>query len=193
MYTKASERDIPDSVGRTGYWSVLGKRRLPAWIAAVAFAGPFLVFWSSGIRINCSPSLPLGLYKEATDGRALLIEFCPEEPSARLAAIRGYRSNGNCPDGAGPLMKPVVASAGDVVEVSDRGIAVNGLLLPNTAPKTKDSQGRPMEPWPYGEYRVTSGFVWVASSYNPWSFDSRYFGPLPVGIIRRHLKPFLPL
>ena len=193
MYTKASKPDIPDTVRRTGYWSVPGKRRVPAWITAVAFAGPFLVFWSAGLRINCSLSLPLGLYKEATDGRALLIEFCPEEPSARLAAIRGYRSNGNCPDGAGPLMKPVVASAGDVVEVSDRGIAVNGSLLPNTAPKTKDSHGRPMEPWPYGESRVTPGFVWVASSYNPWSFDSRYFGPLPVGIIRRHLKPFLPL
>jgi hypothetical protein len=47
--------------------------------------------------------------------------------------------------------------------------------------------------WPYGEYRVTPGFVWVASSYNPWSFDSRYFGSLPVGIIRRRLKPFLTL
>src|ERR1700689_4146448 len=131
MYTKASEPDIPDNVGRTGYWSVLGKRRLPAWIAVVAFAGPFLVFWSAGIRINCSPSLPLGLYKEATDGRALLIAFCPEGPSARLAAIRGYRSNGNCPDGAGPLMKPVVASGGDVVEISDRGIAVTGSPLPH--------------------------------------------------------------
>src|ERR1700733_9128263 len=90
MYTKAFEPDIPDTVGRTGYRSVPGKRRLPAWIAAVAFAGPFLVFWSAGIRINCSPSLPLGLYKEATDRRATLIEFCPEEPYASLAVVRGY-------------------------------------------------------------------------------------------------------
>src|ERR1700691_5627120 len=139
MYTKAFEPDIPDTVGRTGYRTVLGKRRFPAWIAAVAFAGPFLVFWSAGIRVNCSLSLPLGLYKEATNGRALFMEFCHEEPSARLVAIRGYRSNGNCPDGAGPLMKPVVASAGDVVEVSDRGIGVNGLLLPHIRPKTDDS------------------------------------------------------
>ena len=76
-------------------------------------------------------------------------------------------------------MKPVVASAGDIVEVSSRGITVNGVLLPNTAPKTKDSKGRPMQPWPSGQYRVSAGFVWVASSYNPWSFDSRYFGPIP--------------
>ena len=108
--------------------------------------------------------------------------------------VRGYRSLGNCPDGAAPLMKPVVASAGDIVEVSSLGITVNGMCcLPNTAPKDKDSKGRPMQPWPNGQYRVPQGFVWVASSYNPWSFDSRYFGPLPVSIIRSHLKPFLTL
>jgi conjugative transfer signal peptidase TraF len=162
-------------------------------VVGVAFAAPFLVAWAAGIRINCSPSLPLGLYRETTDLRAPLIEFCPQEPYASFAAGRGYRSIGNCPDGAGPLMKPVIASAGDLVDISDRGIAVNGLLLANTAPKTKDSQGRPMKPWPCGQYRVPPGFVWVASSYNPWSFDSRYFGPIPVSIMRNRLKPFLTL
>jgi conjugative transfer signal peptidase TraF len=162
-------------------------------ITAVAFAAPFFMFGMAGIRINATPSLPLGLYKETTDGRAPLIEFCPQEPYGRFAAGRGYRSIGNCPDGAGPLMKPVIASAGDVVDISIRGIAVNGVLLPNTAPRAKDSKGRPMQPWPYGQYQVPSGLVWVASSYNPWSFDSRYFGPIPTGIIRSRLKPFLTL
>jgi conjugative transfer signal peptidase TraF len=162
-------------------------------VAAFVFAAPFLMVSAAGIRINCSPSLPLGLYKRTTDNRAPLIEFCPQEPYGTFAAGRGYRSIGNCPDGAGPLMKPVVATAGDVVEVSDRGIAVNGQMLPNTAPKTKDSQGRAMTPWPYGHYRVIPGLVWVASSYNPWSFDSRYFGPIPIGIIRDRLRPFLTL
>jgi len=162
-------------------------------IAAVTFAGPFVFVWAADIRINWSPSLPVGLYRTISDSRASLIEFCPQEPYATLAAARGYRSIGNCPDGAGPLMKPVIAAAGDIVEVSDRGIAVNGLILPNTAPKTKDSHGRAMNPWPFGHYRVAPGFVWVASSYNPWSFDSRYFGPIPVGIIRDRLKPFLTL
>jgi conjugative transfer signal peptidase TraF len=125
--------------------------------------------------------------------QAALIEFCPQEPYGAFAAGRGYRSRGNCPDGAGPLMKPVIASAGDIVDVSKRGIAVNGVILPNTAPKKKDSHDRTMTPWPFGQYRVAPGFVWVASSYNPWSFDSRYFGPIPVGIIRSRLRPFLTL
>ena len=162
-------------------------------IAALTFVVPFIVVWAAGLRINCSPSLPLGLYRTTRDSRAALIEFCPQEPYGTFATGRGYRSLGNCPDGAGPLMKPVIASSGDFVEVSERGIAVNGSIRPNTAPKTKDSHGRVMKPWPFGKYRVEPGFIWVASSYNPWSFDSRYFGPIPVGIIRDRLKPFLTI
>ena len=162
-------------------------------VTAVVFTAPFFIAGAVGVRINASTSLPLGLYKETPDFRAPLIEFCPQEPYGSFAAGRGYRSFGNCPDGAAPLMKPVVAKAGDIVDLSSWGITVNGVLLPNTAPKNKDSKGRPMQPWPFGQYRVPPGFVWVASSYNPWSLDSRYFGPLPVGIIRSRLKPLLTL
>ena len=162
-------------------------------VASVAFAAPFFIAGAVGIRINASTSLPLGLYKETPDVSAPLIEFCPQAPYGSFAVGRGYRSVGNCPDGAAPLMKPVVAKPGDIVDVSSLGITVNGVLLPNTAPKNQDSKGRPMQPWPSGQYRVPLGFVWVASSYNPWSFDSRYFGPLPVGIIRGRLKPLLTL
>ena len=162
-------------------------------VAAVAFTAPFFIAGATGIRINASTSLPLGLYKETPDSRAPLIEFCPQAPYGTFAAGRGYRSVGNCPDGATPLMKPVVAKPGDIVDVASVGITVNGVLLPNTAPKSQDSKGRPVQPWPSGQYQVPPGFVWVASSYNPWSFDSRYFGPLPIGIIRGHLKPLLTL
>jgi type IV secretory pathway protease TraF len=90
-------------------------------------------------------------------------------------------------------MKPIVAKAGDIVDLSDRGLTVNDVLLANTVPKTEDSQNRPMQSWKFGQYRVPPGYVWVASSYNPWSLDSRYFGPIPVSIIRRRLKPLLTL
>src|SRR4051812_49049651 len=93
-------------------------------ITAVAFTAPFLIAGVVGIRINVSTSLPLGFYEETTDLRSPLIEFCPQEPYGSFAASRGYRSLGNCPDGAGPLMKPIVAKAGDIVDVSERGIRV---------------------------------------------------------------------
>lgn len=155
--------------------------------------GTFLTFGFLGIRFNSSPSLPVGLYIVTTDDHANLVEFCPSEPFASLSIVRGYRDEGVCADGAAPLLKPVVARAGDVVELSAGGISVNGKPLPNTAPLPKDSNGRQLQPWSFGRYVVRSGTVWVASSYHPRSFDSRYFGPVETSAIRHRLKPFLTL
>src|SRR5262245_43104196 len=78
-----------------------------------------------GVRVNASPSLPIGLYITTPDSHSSLVEFCPDEPAASLGISRGYRTPGSCPDGATPLLKPVVAVTGDVVEVSPKGLAVN--------------------------------------------------------------------
>jgi conjugative transfer signal peptidase TraF len=98
-----------------------------------------------------------------------------------------------CPDGGAPLLKPVIARAGDVVEVSKAGIAVNGNVLPHTAPRTVDSKSRTLRPWPVGRYVVVAGTMWVASSYNDYSYDSRYFGPVPAAAILYHLRPLCTL
>jgi conjugative transfer signal peptidase TraF len=144
-----------------------------------------------GLRINASPSLPIGLYVTSSEPRANLVEFCPAEPFASLALSRGYRDRGECRDGGAPLLKPIVARAGNLVEVSAVGISVNGHLLPNTAALHRDTKGRTLTSWPVGRYTVEPGFVWVASSYNPRSFDSRYFGPIATSSIRDHVKPLL--
>ena len=162
-------------------------------IAIGVSVGVFQLFGFFGLRINTSPSLPMGLYVTTADSAANLVEFCPAEPFAALAIIRGYRDSGICPDGAAPLLKPVVAKSGDVVELSTRGISVNGALLSNTAPLSKDIKGRPLEAWPFGRYVVASGTVWVASSYHPRSFDSRYFGPISTSAVRERLRTFLTL
>lgn len=167
-------------------------RKLGATAVAV-LVGSFLVCGFVGVRFNSSPSLPVGMYVTTADEHANLVEFCPAEPSASLSITRGYRDPGNCLDGAAPLLKPVVASAGDAVELSARGIFVNGVLLPNTAPLSKDSKGRPLVAWPFGRYSVAAGTVWVASSYQRRSFDSRYFGPISTAAIRHRLRPFLTL
>ena len=179
----------------SGLWGRLSNTspRTAKLIGATALSscvGVLLLMGMLGVRINASPSLPLGLYVETSD-QSGLVEFCPAEPFGSFAAARGYRSKGNCPDGASPLMKPVIARPGDLVETSTRGIAVNGALVRNTAPRRLDSVGRAMTPWPFGTYRVPSGMIWVASSYNARSFDSRYFGPVAVSSIRAHLRPLL--
>lgn len=151
----------------------------------------FQTFGWLGLRINASSSLPVGIYVETDESD--LVEFCPPEPWGRFAAERGYRSRGVCRDGASPLLKPVVARAGETVELSSSGICVNGSLLPNTAPRPADSKGRPLRPYSFGTYRVNGGTVWVASSYSDRSFDSRYMGPIPIGTIRARLRPLMTL
>jgi len=162
----------------------------------VAFGGGALALalaaeWA-GLRLNDSPSMPIGFYVRASsESRSSLVVFCPAEPFARLSVERGYRSRGNCPDGAEPLAKPIAARPGDTLELSVLGITVNGRLLANTAPLVKDWAGRPLSPWPFGRYVVMPGTVWVASSYSPRSFDSRYFGPVEASQVREHVRPLL--
>ena len=143
----------------------------------------------AGLRVNTTNSLPVGMYLITRDENAPLVEFCPQGLFSQLSASRHYRPPGSCPDGAAPLLKPVIAHPGDIVVLSAEGIRVNGSLLPNTAPQLVDAAGRPLKTWPTGVYPVAPSTVWVASTYHPNSFDSRYFGPISLGLIRHRLRP----
>lgn len=153
---------------------------------AVALAG---CAWF-GVRVNVTPSLPLGLYIRIGAQPALgqIAEFCPTSMSAEES--QRYRGFGiACPDHSIPLLKPVVAVAGDRVEFSNAGIAVNGHMLPNTAPRPLDGRGRPIHAWPAGNYTIDADHVVVASSFHIGSYDSRYLGPIPVRDVRSSLRP----
>jgi len=166
-------------------------RRAVLW--ACLLASPFFLGlvagWAFGVRFNLTPSLPRGFYVVSNLPSANLIEFCPDEVAASISLSRRYRTAGACPDGGAPLLKPVVAFPGDRVVVGADGVRVNGQLLPNSAARFKDHLQRPLDPWPYGTYTVQPGTVWVVSSFNIYSFDSRYYGPIPMGSIRHHLRP----
>ena len=169
------------------------KLRRIAAVVVLAGGGAFAALAIFDVRINATMSEPIGLYVRTADPDATLVEFCPPEPFALLSRIRGYRRSGSCPDGAAPLLKTVVAKPGDAVELSAAGIAVNGILLPNTAPRRLDSAGRKLTPWAFGKYVVQPGTVWVASTYHPRSFDSRYFGPVQATAIQNHVRPLIVL
>jgi conjugative transfer signal peptidase TraF len=171
----------------------LSRLRPPALVLAFTSLAAFGLCAWGGLRLNSTASLPLGLYRVSTAVDANLVEFCPLEPYSRLSVVRQYRNPGNCPDGDSPLLKPIVARPGDVVVLSKWGIQVNGVLLRNTAPRSQDSKARLLPHYPFGTYRVSSETIWVASSYHPLSFDSRYFGPISTAIVRHRLKPFLTL
>jgi len=48
-----------------------------------------------------------------------------------------------------------------------------------------------MHAWPDGEYVVEPGSLWLLSGYSVSSFDSRYFGPVPVSHVRAKAVPLL--
>ena len=151
--------------------------------------GGVLLSGLAGVRLNPTPSIPVGLYLITSAADAPLVEFCPSAGGGQLSRSRGYRACGPCPDGAAPLVKPVVGREGDLIDFSARGIAVNGRLLPNTAARLRDTAGRPLPHWPFGQYQVAHGTAWMASSHNPLSFDSRYFGPVEIRAIQHRLRP----
>jgi len=172
---------------------------------------PILLFGSSPLSINVSESLPVGLYwtsslpepgsapGETTSGGrggnlgvevGMLVSACLPPEVATSALERGYLSKGSCPSGITPVGKIIAALSGDTVDVTDSGSFVNGAPLPNSAPLLHDSKGREM-PRLRGRLILPVGTAWLYSGHSPRSFDSRYYGPVPLSGVRGQLFPLL--
>lgn len=177
----------------------MNTRRLGKRLGVYAFAAAALIgaagaaAYYGGLRINTTESMPVGLWIVAAGAvieRGQVVSVCPVPGTVMaMAKERGYVPSGVCPGHYEPLIKPVAAIAGDVVTVTTEGVAVNGVVVPNTRQALADGAGRPMPRITPGEYPVASGTVWILSSYNAASFDSRYFGPLPVTNIEGVARP----
>lgn len=153
--------------------------------------------WIAGYRCNLTPSLPVGLYRLA-DGMPKHgdpVSFCLAGPFVGLAAERGYLKAGSCPSGLRPLLKVVAGLPGDLVRVGPDGIQVTppgapvGCLWPDSRIKIADRYGRPV-PSVLLSGVIPSGFV-LALGVHPGSFDSRYFGFVPLDSLRRTLPVFV--
>lgn len=173
------------------------RRRLTAPAAIASLPIALALAATAGLRVNTSPSMPLGLWRtSALSGlvnRGEAVTACLPEQVARLAMQRQYIGSGDCPDGSTPLVKTVAAIAGDVVRITRHGVAVNGEPIPRSAPLARDEAGRPLHAMPPGLYGVAPGTVWLLSGHDPRSFDSRYYGPIPLAGVRRVAHPVLVL
>jgi conjugative transfer signal peptidase TraF len=149
-----------------------------------------LVGASRRLRLNVTRSLPLGVYvvEAPAIARGSIVLACLPAWIAPLARRRGYvPEGGRCAGGILPIGKPVLASLGDTVAVTPAGLVVNRRAVPNSRALSRDRQGRVLPRIPLGAYVVRPGMVWLVSTYSPLSFDSRYFGPIPLGNIRAGL------
>jgi conjugative transfer signal peptidase TraF len=140
-----------------------------ASIGAASIAGHRVVW-------NLSPSLPRGLYVRASSAapdRGAIVTFPPPANAAAVIAARRYLPTSTS------LLKTVVALPGDAACISEQTFSVNGRLIGPIA--RRDSQGRTLVPFQFCGV-VPPGCAFVATT-SPLSFDSRYFGPVPLSTL----------
>lgn len=146
----------------------------------------------SGLRLQHTGSLPLGVYQDIRSTAVVpgaIGVWCLPREIARWAVVRGYLGRGSCVGGAEPLGKVVLAVQGDTVQLTGAGVILNGSPVPNSAPILIDSHGRRITPAPYGMYVIGPGKIWLWSPYTSRSFDSRYFGPIPIRALVSLVRP----
>jgi conjugative transfer signal peptidase TraF len=171
---------------------VLSSRLL---IVGVALASCSYAVAVIGIRLNFTPSMPLGIYRltglsSGEMHRGMLVAVCAPSNASELGRRRGYLSSGACAGNSEPLLKTIAAVGGDVVAVSPSGVRINGGLLAVSKPLRFDRAGRRVMSWPVGRHRVPRGSIWLYAA-NERSWDSRYWGPTPVGNVLAKALPVI--
>lgn len=176
---------------RIAHW---GRLALPFAVMAGSVLAADLAFWS-GWRLNLTESEPLGWYRlhALKDGEAIprgaRVELCP--PLWVTPRAFPFYLSGDCPGGGMPMLKTAVGIPGDHVVVNLRGVWINGRELANSGQLLRSGK----YPWlqlPHQRGGLTLGprQCWVyGSGATPalaaQSFDSRYWGPIEIGQIRR--------
>jgi conjugative transfer signal peptidase TraF len=157
-------------------WTLLGGAMVVV-AAQSALAGHFL--------INFTPSIARGVYwisRGARLGRGDLVAFPIPERVRELVYERGY-----IPRSIRLLAKPIVAVGGDRVCVRDGGLFINDERLGDML--DVDTEGRPMPR--YSGCGVLGPEEVFAAVEHGRSFDSRYFGPIALEVVRGKLIPLL--
>ncbi|WP_248446394.1 conjugative transfer signal peptidase TraF [Sinorhizobium meliloti] len=150
------------------------------FLAASIIGGGVAAAIVGGYRINLTPSEPVGFWRIVPLDRPAapgdIVFICPPQTAAmREARERGYFRSGMCPGGVAPLIKMVIAVAGQHVKIG-ADVAIDGRPVPFSDLAERDGKGRPMTPFPGGI--VPGETVFLLSPFRG-SYDSRYFGPLP--------------
>ncbi len=164
---------------------------VPACIVGITYA--------AGIRINLTPSMPLGLYyfSSSTPRRGDIVAVCLPENIASEGLKRHYLFYGHCHDNGTmhsmAVLKQVIAVPDDEVIVGNTEIMVNGQIY--TAPQqATDSNDLPITHFIHKSfYNYTTGY-WLYGQNDPvHSWDSRYYGVIPREDIIGVFKPFWTL
>lgn len=144
--------------------------------AALTTSPPRLVY-------NACDSVPVGWYRispanSLAPGDMVLVHLPPEVRS--LAAQRGY-----LPANV-PLLKTLAAVAPQRVCMQGSQVRIDGVLMVRRL--RWDRQGRALPTWQACR-RLVGDELFLLSSSNPASFDSRYFGPVSADAVIGRAQP----
>jgi len=151
---------------------------------------PIIWLLSLHLAINVTPSMPVGFYRAYPVDRPLargdIVQICAPSNVAKLISARPNEPKGACPYQTIPFLKFVAGLPGDIVDLSNAAVIINGTTLPGSAvPKAgKDSPPRIAR----GRYVLGAGRIWLWTPYYR-SWDSRYFGPARAADVISFARP----
>lgn len=161
-------------------------------IGATSVISLFALGYVGGLRINLTPSYPLGVWRIVPLDREVavgdLVIICPPPTSAfTLARLRGYLHSGLCPGWLSPLIKTIAAMQGQRVEIAG-SVSVDGMPLAGSELRAADAEGRALLRYPGGI--VPPDHIFLHSDF-AGSYDLRYFGPVPIAGVLGLARPVL--
>ena len=155
----------------------------------LTIAGLALLIEASFVRrtprliYNASDSVPVGWYRvespDALHVGGIVLARLPSAPAA-FAARRGYLPMRI------PLLKRIGAMAPQVVCVRDGIVSIDS--IPVAVTLFLDGSGRRLTAWPQCR-RLRADELFLLSTTNPASFDSRYFGPVSASTVIGQARP----
>ena len=126
---------------------------------------------------NASDSVPAGLYRLQRAARLTITDLVVVQPPDRLAALLDL--NGYLPSGL-PMLKRILALPGQTVCRTGLTITVDGVEIGQA--RARDGRNRSLPSW-QGCRVIQDGEVFLMNWQSQDSFDSRYFGPLPISSV----------
>jgi len=168
-----------------------------AWLTHAVMWGGVVVLGAWGVlracdlTVNLSGSMPVGVYRRTQEPLRVgqIVAVCLPAAVAQLGLARGYLHAGPCLSGTQAVLKRIAAMGGDVVEVAPTGVTINAQPVPQSAVLDSDSHGRDLLHVPWGTMTLAPGELWLLSTHDARSWDSRYYGPVPRGAVLATARP----
>lgn len=152
-------------------------------IGLVALLIPLAIPNRVHLVYNPSDSVPRGWYRigpaDSMHVGGIVLARLPAQAAA-LAAQRDYLPAGI------PLLKRIGAVAPQRVCITGTSVRIDDVAV--AAVMRADGYGRPLPAWQQCR-RMAHGELFLLSSTNPASFDSRYFGPIAAANVIGSAQP----